>query len=149
MCREAFQLALNTQPVEARIVLRALSDTDPLVVENGLLAARQHPTPEIVSLLVALVGDPDRSMRLRILGLRALVAGRSPEAFDVLQSLIWERRWFFRRTFADKSALMLEALAAIARHWAREPGAQSLLAVARRSPDPQIRAVARMPQGGA
>jgi hypothetical protein len=144
--REAFQIALTQRIGGAGIVIRALGDPDSLVVEKGLLAARRNASPEIVNLLIGLVSDPGRSVRLRILGLRALGSVRSPAAFATLRELVWERRWPFRRTLAAKSALMLEALATIARNWHREPGAQPLLAAARRSSDPQIRAVARGPE---
>jgi hypothetical protein len=141
--REAYQIALSHRVGGPGTILRALDDPDPVVMEKGLLAARQQPSSGIVDLLIGLVGDPDRSVRIRILGLRALANVRSPAAFAALRALVWERRWPFRRALAAKSALMLEALAAIARNWVREPGAQPLLAAARRSSDPQIRAVVR------
>ena len=141
--REAFQIALSHRMGGPETVLRALEDPDPLVVEKGLLAARQNFSPTIMDLLIGIVGDPGCSVRLRLLALRALATVHSPIAFETMRTLVWERRWPFRRALAAKSALMLEALAAIARTWHREPRAQPLLAAARRASDPQIRAVAR------
>ncbi len=144
--REAFQIALSHRVGGPGTVLQALDDPDPVVIEKGLLAARKNPSPAIVNLLIGIVGDPESSVRLRLLALRALATVRSPIAFETMRALVWERRWPFRHTLADKSALMLEALATIARTWRREPQAQPLLAAARRSSDPQIRAVARAPE---
>ncbi len=144
--REAARIALNLGGGRVRAILRTLEDEDHLVIEQGLEAARRGCPPEAVPVILALIGDPEYYARLRILAIRALATTRSPEVFKALMDLVWIRRLWFWNTLAPKSAIMLEALAAIARTWRHEPRARAMLAVALRSPDPQIRAVARPPK---
>ncbi len=141
--REGFFVALKHGRNRRPIILRALDDPDPLVMEQGLTAAAQRCPPEAVPILIAMLKDEHLSVRLRILTIRALTATRTSEVLEALCSLIWVRKFLFWYDLAPKSAVMLESLAAITRVWRDHPRARPVLERAQVSPDPQIRAVVR------
>ncbi len=144
--REAFAIALNRAQGRVQAILRALDDDDHLVVERALESSRRSCPAEAVPFIITLIHNPDTYTRLRILGIRALAGSRSRQCYDALLSLVQVRKFLFWNGLAPKSAIMLEALAVISRSWRSEPQARSLLAEALRSPDSQIRAVARPPE---
>ena len=143
--REAMKLALfsSAEPEVEVLIVAALLDSDQQVVALGLEAAEQECPPTVVPHVVKLVLDPKSAMTLRLAGIRTLSSSDSPEALQALLRLTWVRKLVLLRRLASKSAVMLEALAALVKSWAENPRAKRVLHAASKAKDPQIRSVAR------
>ena len=77
---------------------------------------------------------------LRALGIRAASSFKAPETVAFLLARTTGKRRFLRRhALADATPEMLAALSGLALHWATDPGAQEVLAVAAKSSDKDIR----------
>lgn len=146
--REAMKLMLRVPSLRDAAVTGLLEDRDARAVALGIAAAQESAPPDAANLLLSLAEDEALRTDLRVGALRAYILLRRPDALDVLldQALRpapWPLRIFGRRRIADKSALVLEALAGLYRTWRDHPRAARALARAARSEDPEIRAAAR------
>jgi hypothetical protein len=137
--REAYRLLLNYPQHRASALSHGLKDADDGIVELVLLAALESCPPESVKRIERFVGEGHRSAELRGLAVRVLARATGPEALPRLVGLAGERRLFRGWRLAAKSPIVLAALGALAQYWSAHPQAESLLALARNHPDPDVR----------
>ena len=138
---EAIRLALQSEEEREMALASALNDRDPGIVLMGLEAAAASCPPEIAPAIIALIESPKSPARIRLAAIRTLASADTPETLTFLIQMTWVRKLIFLRTLAPKSADMLEALAVLARGWRDRPEVKKIMAAARKSKDPQIRAV--------
>ncbi len=146
--REAIRLALAGTEEREIALASALNDSDSEIVLMGLEAAATECPPEIVPAITSLIETPRTQARIRLAAIRALAATDTPETLHFLIRMTWVRKLFFFRTLAPKSADMLEALSVLARGWSEHAEVQRVLSAARKSKDPQIRAVVARAETG-
>ena len=79
---------------------------------------------------------------MKVTGRRSCGA-TGPEVLPRLVGLAGERRVFRGWRLAAKSPIVLAALGALAQYWSAHPQAESLLALARNHPDPDVRLAAQ------
>lgn len=147
---EALKLLLRDRSQRDRAICELLAEEEPRARALGLAAAQRETPPEATSLLLAILEDEAAETRLRILALRALDRLRPPELPGPLLELVAERRGGLMRLLGPwrplklrrKTPLVLEALSALARGWSDAPGAEAVLARARRSDDEEVRGAA-------
>ena len=99
--------------------------------------------------LIAAAGDRLRRPAIRQAAIRALGTLQLDSAREALVEMTWEHKFFWINGLRKKSLEMLEALTALSRYRAREPGVARILRVAARSRDPQIRACVRRREASA
>ena len=143
--REAIKLMLDSRQHQAEAVLRGLRDSDEGIVALALAAALESCAPEALSLVHRIAVDAKRPVESRVLAVRILARGRTPETMQVLQDLVVHRRRWFGRRLAPKSPELLAALSGLALHWRDHPAAVEVLAQALQHSDPDIRAAASSP----
>jgi len=144
--REAIRMALTHMEDREIPIAAALSDNEPRIIALGLDAAESFCPPTLAPLVIGIVGSVSSTAPLRLAAIRALSTAGTPEALQTLLKIIWVRRFLFGRRLAEKSAEMLEALAAIQRGWPQDPESRPVLEAAGKSKDAQVRAVVR-PRG--
>jgi hypothetical protein len=93
--------------------------------------------------LIAAAGDRLRRPAIRQAAIRALGTLPLDSTREALVEMTWEHKFFWINGLRGKSLEMLEALTALARYRAREPGVARILRAAARSHDPQIQACVR------
>lgn len=138
--REALALAMRDGRLRDWALAEALSDEDERLVRIALMEIRERVPETVVPILVNRVVRGDRSSEIRALGALALGNSRSPLARETLLRLASGGRSLFGRT--ERTPEGLQALEVLRRVWADEPEVQRVLASARRSKDPAIRAAA-------
>jgi hypothetical protein len=141
--REAYKLLLDHPQHRASAVSHGLKDADDGIVQMVLLAALESCPPEVVKAVERFLGEGHRSAELRGLAVRVLARVSGPEALPRLVGLAGERRMFRGWRLAAKSPIVLAALNALAQYWSAHPQAESLLALARNHPDPDVRLAAQ------
>ena len=146
--REALRLMLRVGHLRDEAVCGLLEDRDPRSLSLGIAAAQAHVPMDALGLLIAIVGDESVRMDLRRSALRALVPCRTGEVRTLLLSLVrrpgpWPFGWLGWKRLAEKSSLMLEALAGLALAWRADLRVGRLLERAARSSDPEVSAAAR------
>ena len=100
-------------------------------------------TVEAVKGVERFLGEGHRSAELRGLAVRVVARASGPEALPRLVGLAGERRVFRGWRLSAKSPIVLAALGALAQYWSAHPQAESLLALARNHPDPDVRLAAQ------
>ena len=140
--REAMRLGLRAWTEIEAVIVAALEDSDPQIVELGLEAAKKECPPLVVPYLVAMVLDERVAPVSRVGAIHALAGSGSEKALPTLLRLTWVRKVFWFRGLAEKSSEMLAALSALATRWPEDPKAQKVLRAAGKSKDAQVRAVA-------
>lgn len=143
--REALKLMLKEPENRDAAVCALLADDDSRSLTLGLAAAVERCPPEAQALLLDLAEDEALPMDQRILATRALTGRGHPSVVPgLLQLARGKRNLFFRlirrERVAEKSPVTLHALFGL--FHSGDPRAQRLLARARRSHDPEIRAAA-------
>jgi hypothetical protein len=141
--REAMRLGLKTWTEIETIIVAALEDDDPQIVELGVEAARRECPAEVVPFLVTMALDLKAAPINRVGSIRALAASGSDRALPALLKITWPRKFFWLRGLGVNSSEMLASLAELAARWPEDPHAARVLKKAGRSKDAQIRAVAR------
>jgi hypothetical protein len=140
--REAIKLLLESPRHTADGILLGLRDPDTGIATLAAAAALESCPPAALPLLERITVDLNRSPDLRAITLRILARTRAPEALRLLLALATTRRLWFLRRLAPKSPVLLSALAALASHWREHPSASTVLGVAQKHADPEIRAAA-------
>lgn len=140
---EALRLQLVVADDWEATVRLALSDGHERVVQLGLSAASERDATALASLVGPIVLDLDRSDETRALAMAILGRCRGAEVAPVLcQILDGGTTLLGRRRLASKSPLVLAAIAALRDSGVVDPTAVAMLALAKESPDPDIRRVA-------
>lgn len=137
--REAMRMLIKVPAMREMAIAAALADHDERIVRLALGAAMLNCPPAAAQVLMARARDPVLSPELRALGIRALSSNQSAEIFQfLLQRTLGKKRFLRKRSLAAKTPEMLASLAGIVTHWRDEPGAKTVLALARKSSDPEI-----------
>jgi hypothetical protein len=140
--REAYKLLLDHPQHRSSALSHGLRDADDGIVQLVLLAALESCPPEVLKTVERFLAEGRRSPELRGLAVRVLARATGPEALPRLVGLAAERRMFRGWRLAAKSPIVLAALGALAQYWPAHPQAASLLALARKHPDPDVRLAA-------
>jgi hypothetical protein len=141
--REAIKLALRVPAHRDGAVCAGLEDQDEQVVSFALRAATEGCPARALPIVLAQLERGDWSSDVRAQFVRALATIPSPRARDWLVRRCRARRWWLRRIrLAPKNPELLAALAGLAAGWSRDPNAFAVLALARASNDPDLRAAA-------
>jgi hypothetical protein len=120
-------------------IAAALADVDERIVRLALGAAMMNCPADAAKILMARANDPLLSPDLRALGIRALSSYRSPNTIAFLVGRTLGKKKFLRaRSLAPKTPEMLASLAGIVTHWRDDANANTVLALASASTDPEI-----------
>jgi hypothetical protein len=141
--REAYKLLLDHPQHRASALIHGLKGADDGIVQMVLLTALESCPPEVVKAVERFLGEGHRSAELRGIAVRVLARASGREALPRLVGLAGERRMFRGWRLAAKSPIVLAALNALAQYWSADPQAESLLALARNHPDPDVRLAAQ------
>lgn len=137
--REAFRILMKTSTTRDDAITQALSDGDDRIVRLAMGAAMNNCPPQAVTLLTERANDDALSPDLRALAVRVLSSAKSTETVQwLVDRTLGRKRFFFRRPLAAKSPEMLAALSGLAASWSDHPLARPVLALARKSSDPEI-----------
>ncbi|HEU4588662.1 MAG TPA: hypothetical protein VFS11_08440 [Gemmatimonadales bacterium] len=141
--REAIRLALRVPARRDEAVCAGLADPDDQVVGITARAAAEGCPTRALPIILAQLDRGDRPAEVRAFLIRALATIPSPRARDWLIRRCLVRRWWrFRTRLAPRSPEVLAALSGLAAAWSRDAGAAPVLALARESKDPELRAAA-------
>jgi hypothetical protein len=131
---------------EAAIV-DGLSDADSGILTMVLGAALPTCPPASIPLLDTIVRDTSRNAEVRLLAVRALAGCPDPGRVSSLAAIAQQRRWWGGCHLAPKSPVLLAVLKTLADGYGDHPDASSVLALAARHRDPEVRAAgAPMPR---
>lgn len=136
---EAFKLAVRLPDRRERAVCAALRDADRRLVRLGLAAAEEECPPAAETFVASILREEDRPEDHRAAAARALSDLGSDRARKELVRVCLTTRWFFFTGLADKSPVLLSALAGLARNWPDHPDVRPVLDRARDADDPEIR----------
>lgn len=141
--REALKIALSLKSEREVAIMYALQDPDEQFIGLGIEAAESGCPVEAVPQITSLLQNAKLPPKLQLSAIRALAVSRTPEALKMLLNRVWKSKFIFWKAIAPKSADMLEALAALNKHWSTDPTTRTVLKAAEKSNDPQIRVIAR------
>ncbi len=141
--REAYKLLLDHPQHRTSALSHGLKDADDGIVQMVLLAALESCPVEVARAVERFLGEAHRPVELRGLAVRVLARTSAPDTLPRLVGIAGERRVFRGWRLAAKSPIVLAALNALAQYWSADPRAESLLALARKHPDPDIRLAAQ------
>ncbi len=137
--REALRMLIKLPATRGMAIAAALADVDERIVRLALGAAMMNCPADAAKILMARANDPLLSPDLRALGIRALSSYRSPNTIAFLVGRTLGKKKFLRaRSLAPKTPEMLASLAGIVTHWRDDVNANTVLALASASSDPEI-----------
>ena len=137
---EALRLMLARDAHRERALRTALADSDIGMLRLGLGAAVESCPPRVVPVILRRLTDPELGIEVRVLAIRVLAASKARAAMDYLLQLAVKKRRFWGQRIESKSPEVIAALAGLATHWSGEPKVKSVMALAARSGDAEIRA---------
>ena len=124
-----------------------LSDPDSGILTMVIGAALPTCPPAAIPLLDTIVRDLSRNPEVRLMAVRTLAGCPDPDRVSRLVTVAQQRRWWGGCSLAPKSPVLLAVLKALADSYGDHPEASSVLALAERHRDPEIRAAsARTPR---
>jgi HEAT repeat protein len=137
--REAFNLWLRIASERDRAIVGCLAEQDERILRMGVSAAQQGCPEAAVPLIGSRLAQENVPADLRVQLARLLGQVRNPMAVDVLLKLASSGRAFLGGIkLAEKSPLMLTALATLASSWSNDARVRPVLKRAARSKDPDI-----------
>jgi hypothetical protein len=145
--REALRLLLDSPDSREAGIVNGLADADPGILTMVLGAVVTGCPSSTLPLLDRIVHDPTRDSGVRLLAVRAMAACPHPERVSRLLVLVRRRRWWGGVRLAPKSPILLAVLKALAENHRGHPDASSVLALAARHRDAEIRATVGRPAG--
>lgn len=141
--REAFKLAFREADERARALPLALVDADAQVLRMAVAECAAGIPASALPLLCRRIADPAVDPELRAQAVRALGVSREPLALRTLVRLADGGRTLLgRRRLAAATPEVVAAVSALAAGWAAHVEAGAVLALARGSGDPLLRAAA-------
>jgi len=143
--REAFRLLLESPGTREAAIVDGLSDPDSGILTLVLGAALPTCPPNAIPLLDRIAHDTSRDFEVRLLAVRALAGCPDPDRVSRLVAVARQRRWWGGIRLAPKSPVLLAVLKALADSYGDHLDASSVLALAGRHRDPEIRAAGRAP----
>jgi hypothetical protein len=141
--REALQLATRIRTEREQAIELALADADERAMRIGVNAARDTGLPSrAVPTALERLADPNVSTDVVVALVRLLAQHNQPAVVELLLSLVVTgRRTFFRRPkLAPRSPEMMAALTSLAALGSDDGRVHDALGLARKSPDPAVRA---------
>jgi hypothetical protein len=145
--REAYRLLLDSPGTRETAIVDGLSDADSGIVMMVLGAALPTCPPAAIPLVDTIVRDTSRDPEVRLLAVRALAGCPDPDRVSRLATAAKQRHWWGGYRLAPKSPVLLAVLKALADSYGDHPDAATVLALAARHRDPEIRAAsAPMPR---
>jgi hypothetical protein len=143
--REAARLLLGYDDTRESTVARAVRDTDERVVYVGLLAAQERCAAAVAATIRYRMDQGELSeTTTRVAAIRAVAASADDEALTWLLRRAQVTSLFLRRKrLAPTSRELLVTLSVVASGWERDPRAATVLAWARASRSPSVRAAAQ------
>lgn len=142
--REAYRLLFRLPDKRTTALPQALSDPDEGIERMALAAATEGCPPVMAVRLEMLAADPQRPAEMRALALRAVGPMRRLETLPILLDAAATKGGFLRRTrLQPKGPELLAALGVLSQFWSNDEDADTIVALAEKSDDPQIRAAVR------
>jgi hypothetical protein len=139
--REAVRLMLRNPAERDETIMGALTDTDDRVVFAGLTVAQERCPFAGIELIRQRVDRGELDSQLRTMGIRIVAQQRTPETLAWLLSyVVTEAHWPRRPKLRPSTPEMLAALSVIAAYWSNDPAAETVITLAERSKDPEVRA---------
>jgi hypothetical protein len=139
--REAVRLLLRNPAERDETIMGALTDTDDRVVFAGLTVAQEKCPPAGIELIKQRVDRGELDSQLRTMGIRIVAQQRTPETLAWLLSyVVTEAHWPRKPKLRQSTPEMLAALSVIAAYWGNDPAAATVITLAERSRDPEVRA---------
>lgn len=139
----AIRLQLTLAHETHLAVRTALDDTDLRIVALGLKAIQQVCPPTLASRVAEVALRPDAEEEVRVLAAKALGRVRQPQALDALLNLSdGGHSLLGRPKLPPRTPVLIAAIRALADQWAADPRAASVLALAARSSDAELRQAA-------
>jgi hypothetical protein len=142
--REAYKLLLAFPANRGSAIVTGLTDTDSAIVTLVLRAAAEDCPAEAVAPIERFASDGRCPPPLRALAVRAIARVSGPNGVERLLELAGARRSLFGWRLDSKSPVVLAAVSSLARYWSDHPRVESMLQVARKHDDPEIRLAARV-----
>ena len=141
--REAIRYVLKRDATRENGILTGLRDSDIRIFNLALGAMSGTCTIEAARAIMSRLGSPDLSDELRARAIRALADARHHEVRTWLEQRATTKHWLFRTTRLRKPSLELYAVVnAIATRNEDEPQSRRILALARKSRNPDVRRAA-------
>jgi hypothetical protein len=141
--REAYRLLLDSPDTREAAIMGGLADDDSGILVMVLGAALPACPPQAIPLVDQLARAPERDAEVRLLAVRALAGASDPNRVARLAAIARQRRWWGGIRLAPKSAVLLAVLRALAEARTDDPEAATVLALAARHRDREIRAAGR------
>jgi len=138
---QAMRFSLARGENREKLLLAALRDPDKEIAAFGLEEVEKMCPPEAAPKIIEMALNGRETAAVRRTCIRAMGIIEDAGVFDALLALTWQRRVFILYMLTPKSPEMLEALSVIASKFGRDPRAKAVLKAARKSKDPQIKAV--------
>ncbi len=139
--REAVRLLLRNPAERDETIMSALTDTDDRVVFAGLTVAQERCPSTGIELIKQRVDRGELDSQLRTMGIRIVAQQRTPETLAWLLSyVVTVAHWPRRSRLRPSTPEMLAALSVIAAYWGNDPAAETVITLAERSKDPEVRA---------
>jgi hypothetical protein len=139
--REAVRLLLRDPAEREETIMSALTDTDDRVVFAGLTVAQEKCPSAGIDLIKQRVDRGELDSQLRTMGIRIVAQQRTPETLAwLLGYVVTEGHWPRRPKLRPSSPEMLAALSVIAAYWAGDPAAETVITLAERNRDSEVRA---------
>jgi len=145
---EALRLQLML-PNERTAALRAaLSDVSPRCVHIGLAAAQEECPSELISWVAQIALDASLDEEIRTMAVNTLGRLEDESALNALLDMAdGGRSWFGRQRLPPKTPVLMAVIRALAERWAGDARSASVLALAGRSSDPDLRRASLVEQG--
>jgi hypothetical protein len=139
--REAVRLLFRNPAERDETIMSALTDTDDRVVFAGLTIAQERCPPAGIELIRQRVDRGELDSQLRTMGIRIVAQQRTPETLAwLLTYVVTEAHWPRRPKLRSSTPEMLAALSMIAAYWGNNPVAETVIRLAERSKEPEVRA---------
>lgn len=138
---QAMKFGLARGENRNKLLLAALRDPDEKVAAFGLEEVKKSCSTETASQIVETALNGRETTAVRRNCIRAMAVLDDPGVLDALLALTWQKRAFIFSILTPKTPEMLEALSIIASRFGSDPTARTVLKAARKSKDPQIKAV--------
>jgi hypothetical protein len=139
--REAVRLLLRNPAERDETIMSALSDPDDRVVFAGLSVAQERCSSTGIGLIKQRLDRGELDSQLRTMGVRIVAQQRTSETLAwLLKYVVTEAHWPRKPKLRPSTPEMLAALSMIGAHWLTHPEAATVVKLAERSRDAEVRA---------
>ena len=146
--REAIRLMLDHPSWRERAIVMGIRDDDATVARAALISAAHGCPRSAVAPALRRLREGTFDDELAPLAIRALAASGTREGLELAINTTLERTFFGRPRLAHPSPDVIAALSGLAACWHDEPRASTVLALASKHFDAEVRAAATVPETG-